>query len=202
MLGQLAAKDNNEKRPFKFQIYQSRGRGQNRSHSQHNYQNRNGLSNRSNSRDRGQFRQDRGRPRFEQSHRGNYFQDNPRGYRRQNSRGEYRSDSYRHDGYNRSRDRSGERSFSRCYSGNRARGVTNSRSRSGSRASTNRDRIRCYYCREYHHFARGCPTSREERDLDQLQQMLNLEEGKEQTHLLSSRQGGPIENSRTSPLNL
>ena len=30
MLGRLAAKDNNKKRPFKPQIYQSRGRGQDR----------------------------------------------------------------------------------------------------------------------------------------------------------------------------
>ena len=30
MLGKLAAKDNNNKRPFKPQIYQSRGRNQNR----------------------------------------------------------------------------------------------------------------------------------------------------------------------------
>ena len=29
----------------------------------------------------------------------------------------------------------------------------------------NRDRIRCYECREYDHFARDCPNSREERDL-------------------------------------
>ena len=29
MLGRLAAKDNNEKRPFKPQIYQGKGRGQN-----------------------------------------------------------------------------------------------------------------------------------------------------------------------------
>ena len=34
MLGRLAAKDNNEKRPFKLQIYQSRGKGQNRGYSQ------------------------------------------------------------------------------------------------------------------------------------------------------------------------
>ena len=56
MLGKLAAKESNEKRPFKPQIYQSRGRGQSRGYSQRNYQNRNRLSNRSNSRDRGQFR--------------------------------------------------------------------------------------------------------------------------------------------------
>ena len=45
-----------------------------------------------------------------------------------------------------------------------------------------------------------CPTSREDGDLDQLQQILNLEE--EQTYLLNSRQSSPIENYRTSPLNL
>ena len=73
MLGRLAAKDNNKKRPFKPQIYQSRGGGQNRGYSQRNYQNRNRLSNRPNSRDRGQFRQGSSRPRFEQSCRGNNF---------------------------------------------------------------------------------------------------------------------------------
>ena len=87
------------------------------------------------------------------------------------------------------------------YNGNRTRSTSNSRLRSGSRASTNRDRIRCYNCREYDHFARDCPTSREERDLDELQQMLNLEE-EQKTHLLNSAQSNPIENSRTSPLNL
>ena len=50
MLGRLAAKDSNKRRPFKPQIYQSRGRGQNRDYSEKNYQNRNRLSNRSNSR--------------------------------------------------------------------------------------------------------------------------------------------------------
>ena len=40
--------------------------------------------------------------------------------------------------------------------------------------STNRDRIRCYKCREYNHFIRDCPTSREEKQLEQFQQMLNL----------------------------
>ena len=76
------------------------------------------------------------------------------------------------------------------------RSSSNSRSRSGSRASTNRDRIRCYKCREYDHFARDCPTSREERDLERLQEMLNME-AKEQTY----RQDSPIENHR-GPLNL
>ena len=107
MLDRLTAKDSNNRRPFKPQIHQSRG--QNRGCSERNSQNRNRLSNRSNSRDRGQFRQDRGRPRFERSYGENNFQD--RGYSRQSSRGEYRKDNYRCNGYNRGRDRSKEISF-------------------------------------------------------------------------------------------
>ena len=38
----------------------------------------------------------------------------------------------------------------------------------------NRDRIFCYKCREYDHFARDCPIPREEKEIEQLQQMLNL----------------------------
>ena len=33
------------------------------------------------------------------------------------------------------------------------------RSRSSSHVSTNRDRLRCYRCSEYDHFARECPNS-------------------------------------------
>ena len=80
------------------------------------------------------------------------------------------------------------------YSSGRDRSSGNSRSRSGSRASKNSDRIRCYKCREYDHFVRGCPNSSEERDLEQLQQMLNMEE---QTHKPESP-----EESYRSPLNL
>ena len=62
------------------------------------------------------------------------------------------------EGRNRSRDRS----FSRNYSNNaRNRSTCNSRSSSGSRASTNRDRIQCYKCREYNHY---CPTSRDDKE--------------------------------------
>ena len=61
--------------------------------------------------------------------------------------------------------------------------TSNSRSMSGSRARTNRYRIRCYKCMEYDHFAKDCPTSREEKEIEQLQQMLNL--GDEQTLLKS-----------------
>ena len=40
----------------------------------------------------------------------------------------------------------------------------------------NRDRIRCYKCREYDHFAKDCTTSNEEREIEQIQQMFNLYE--------------------------
>ena len=92
---------------------------------------------------------------------------------RQDSRERYRKERYSNHN-NRNRNRSGERAFVRNY--RRDRSSSNDRSRSGSRASTNRDRIRCYICREYDHFARDCPNSREERDLEQLQHMLNMEE--------------------------
>ena len=55
MLDRLAAKDNNNKRPFKPKICQGRGRGQNRGYNQRNYQSGNRLGNRSSSRDRRQF---------------------------------------------------------------------------------------------------------------------------------------------------
>ena len=74
------------------------------------------------------------------------------------------------------RSRSRGRSFSRNNNNKRGhdRSISNSRSRSGSRASTNRDRIRCYKCREYDYFTKDCPTSKEEREREQLEQMLNL----------------------------
>ena len=61
------------------------------------------------------------------------------------------------------------------------RSSSNTRSRSGSRVSANRDRIGCYKCREYDHFAKDHPTTKEEREADEIQQMFNLDE--EQTSL-------------------
>ena len=136
MISKLATRDSGIGRQFKPQIYQKRGRGQNRNYNQCSYQNRC----RSNSGDRRQYRQDRGRPRYEQNYRRGNFRGNMRSFNRQNSIGEYRN-NYRNDSYDRSRNRSRERSFSRNYNNNRDRSTTNSRSGSGSRASTNRDRI-------------------------------------------------------------
>ena len=56
------------------------------------------------------------------------------------------------------------------------RSVTNSGSRSGSRTSANRDRIRCFECREYDHFARECPTRQVSRERELIQQMFNMDE--------------------------
>ena len=53
--------------------------------------------------------------------------------------------------------------------------MSNSRSRSGSRASTNRDRFRCFECREYNHFARQCPTREASRETEQIEQMFNMD---------------------------
>ena len=78
-MNRLATRDSNEKRPFKPQIYKSRG--QSRSYNQRGYQNRNNS------------------PR--QSYKDNNFRENTRGYGRQNSRGEYGNN--RHNEYNRSR---------------------------------------------------------------------------------------------------
>ena len=40
-----------------------------------------------------------------------------------------------------------------------SRSASRSGSRLGPRISTNRDRIRCYKCREYDHFASDCSNS-------------------------------------------
>ena len=79
-MNRLAARDSNEKRPFKPQIY--KGRGQSRSYNQRGYQNKN---NRPDSRNQGQYGNNRPR----QSYRDNNFRENTRGYGRQNSRGKY-----------------------------------------------------------------------------------------------------------------
>ena len=119
---------------------------------------------------------------------------------------EYRN-SYRNKSYDKSKNRLRERSFSRNYDNNRTRSTSNSRSRSGSRASTNRNRIHCYKSREYDHFARDCPTSRGEKEIGQLQQMLNLGDEQTITHPMSNLQDefsrlSSEENLRANHLNL
>ena len=99
-------------------------------------------------------------------------------YRSQNYRSGYRR-NYRDDNYEGGRSRSRERQFSDNF----RRNDRNSRStsRSGLRASTNRDKIICYKCREYDHFVKDFLTSKIERKTKQIQQMYNMDE--EQTSL-------------------
>ena len=73
MIGKLTTRDTGTGRQFKPQIHESRGRGQNKNYNQRNYQNRYRSNNRSNNGDRGQFRQDIGRPRYEQTYRRGNF---------------------------------------------------------------------------------------------------------------------------------
>ena len=168
-MGKLARKDNGINKQFKPQI-------------QNSY--------RSNSGDRRiqfggrtQYGQNRGRPRYKQNYRNDYRRGNFRGnvrmywnFGRQNNRGGYIG-NYRNDHYNREwgRSRSRERSLPDNNSWRRDRSISNSRSRSGSRASTNKERIRCYKWREYDHFLKDCPTTNKEREIVQIQQMFNLD---------------------------
>ena len=87
-------------------------------------------------------------------------------------RGRYRRNN-RNDNFGRGRSRSRDRQYSDNI---RRNDINSSRSRSGSRGSTNRDRIRCYKCREYDHFAKDCPTSQAEKGSEQMQQMYNMDE--------------------------
>ena len=85
--------------------------------------------------------------------------------------GNYRRNSYRNQNYDRNRSKTLER---QDRSRRNDRNVINSRLRSGSRASSNKDRIRCFKCREYNHFAWECPTGQESRETEQIQQMFNM----------------------------
>ena len=107
MIGKLATKDSGSSRQFKPQIYQGRGRRQNRSnYDRHSYNQQNYLSRyRSDSGARRYYRQNTGRPRYEQNYRRGNFRVNMRYFGRQNSRGEYRK-NYRNEGYDRSNNRS------------------------------------------------------------------------------------------------
>ena len=97
MMSKLAAKDNQERKPFKLQIYKSRG--QNRSYGQVGYQNR------SDSRSGGHVANNNPR----ENYRGNRFRGNSRGYGRQDDRGNYRNERY--NNYNRDRSRPKRKEF-------------------------------------------------------------------------------------------
>ena len=83
----------------------------------------------------------------------------------------------RNEDFGRSRISSGERQYSSNF---RKNNQSSCRSRSGLRASTYRDRIRYFKCREYDDFAKDCPNSDIEKEQsEQMQQMFNLKEDKD-----------------------
>ena len=96
-MSRLAAKDSHERKPFKPQIYKSRG--QSRSYGQGGYQARLDSGN------RGYIVINSSR----QNYRGNRFRGNFRGYGRQNNRENYRNEGYGSN--NRDRNRSMERTL-------------------------------------------------------------------------------------------
>ena len=77
---------------------------------------------------------------------------------------------------NQNYDRNRSRSYERQRDRRDDKSISNSRLRSGSRATTNRDRIRCLECREYNHFMRDCPMTQANRETEQIQQMFNMDE--------------------------
>ena len=72
----------------------------------------------------------------------------------------YRSNSWdRSNSRNRYSNNSRDQSKGRQGSNSNDRDNNMTRSRSCSHVSTNRDRLRCYRCSEYDHFARECPNA-------------------------------------------
>ena len=63
---------------------------------------------------------------------------------------------------------------------------SSSRSRSGLRASNNRDRITCFKCREYDHFVKDCPNSQTEKEPELIQQTYNLDENQRALKFLAA----------------
>ena len=176
MMGKLVTEDEGHSKPFRPQIYQpGGGRNQNRGNSHGRFRNNAyrgcTLYNKN-------FR---GRYRGNLNNTGNYGYNGRGGQRYRNNYNDYRRNNYRGQDYDRNRSRSLDR---QDRSRQRDRRVSNGRLRSGSRASTNRDRTRCFECRECDHFAKECLTRQEKREIEQIQQMFNLDD--EQTLLQTS----------------
>ena len=165
MMGKLVTEDEGQSKPFKPQVYQPyKGRNQNRGNYQGSFRNNNVY------RGHPTYNQNfRGRARDSFNYRGNYGY-NMRGNQRYRNNNNYRRNGYRGQDYDRNRSRSLDRQ-ARGRRNNRS--TSNDRSRSGSRVSTQRDKIRCFECREYDHFARECPTRSKNRETEQIQQMFS-----------------------------
>ena len=131
-------------KPFKPQVYQKRGRGQRQSYDRDRSRN--------NSRQGQSFGQNRCRNDYR---RNGYMQNFSRNNGR--DRGRNLNSNYSSE-WGRSRER---RLSPRRYNNNNRQNANSrfrsrSRSRSISRIRTNRDRVRCYKCREYDHYTNEC----------------------------------------------
>ena len=129
----------------------------------------------------------RGRLQYDQNYRGDFRKGNFRGthnYRGHNFRGRYRG-NFRNDNFDRGRSRSRERQYSDNFRRNER---SSNKLRLGSRPSTNRDRSRCFKCREYNHFAKDCLniSDTEKEQSEQIQQILNLEDDETALKILVS----------------
>ena len=168
MMGKLSTEDEGQSKTFKSQVYHpNRGRNQIRGNYHGRCRNNNAY------RGHPMYNQNfRGRVRDSFNYRGNY-RGNTRGNQRYRNNNNYRRNGYRGQDYDMNR----SRSLDRWVRGRRNdRSASNGRSRSGSRVSTNRYRIRCFKCIEYDHLARECPTRQENRRTEQIQQMFSLDD--------------------------
>ena len=116
VMSQLTTEGKSVTRQFKPKIHQGRGRGQSRNfYNNHNYDQWNYQNMyRSNSRDkRNQYRQNRGRPRYEENNRNDYRRETFRGNRRTYQNYGWQSSgnrkNYRNENYDRERGRSRSR---------------------------------------------------------------------------------------------
>ena len=145
MMYNMSLQQDKAKKPFKLQVDQRRGGG--------HKQNYNRDTPRNNDRQGQDFVQNR--------HGNNYGRNGyMQNFSRNTSRDRGKSNFNR--SYSSGRSRSRERSLSPGRYSNRQYGNSTlgsrSRSRSNPRITTNRDRIRCYKCREYVHFTNNAQT--------------------------------------------
>ena len=169
--------------PYKPRIYQGRSRNQSRNQQNFTSRNRSFSRGRNQSGNRGNYNyRNNYRPNYRNQSRGRWNNhrsgDRSNNYQTNNRQGNTRP-NYGHNAQwmfrNRSQSRDRTGNYTHGYMGGRSRdrhkdrpiqsrqstlshGRDESRSRSNSRVSTNRDCVRCYRCREYDHFASECPS--------------------------------------------
>ena len=142
MMYNMSLQQGKTKNPFKLQVYQKRGRGQRKNYDRNRPRNNWQGQNYGQNRHRNDYRRNGYMQNFNRNGRNfnrSYSRDRSRSRERSLSPRRYDNDNNRQNGSSRFRSRS--------------------RSRSNSRITTNADRIRCYRCREYNHFANECPNT-------------------------------------------